>query len=444
MSISVTVDVDVDVDVDVLVIGAGVGGVSAAANLAHHGRRVLLVEAADRIGGRASSGGVDGFILNTGALAIERDGPVADLYGKLGLHLDLDVPRPETVALCGRYTINAVTGPAGLVRTVAPALLRALSRAVPALRPRPGQSTADWLRGFTRNSAVHGLVDNVCGSFFAATGDDLPADVFLHYTSEGSAFKKLGFAPGGTIEVWKPLADYVTSHNGEVWLDSPVTKILVDETGRARGALVRHDGETVRVRADAVVSNVGPAHTVRLAGPVSFPPGYAETVSREADCGSILTVHFASPTPLVSWPAIGLPGRSRRMIYAVNANAPAQRRVLKPGWHLYSAAGTPRPTRGPFDVEHEKALLLDDVRDYFPGFDAHATVLAWDVNDWNNPAQRAITGFDLPNETPVPNLWNVGDGVKPWGDAGTAACVRSADIVVTRILEQIPQGAGTR
>lgn len=429
---------------DVLVIGAGVGGVSAAASLAHHGRRVLLVEAADRIGGRASSREVDGFILNTGALAIERDGPVADLYEKLGLRLDLDVPRPETVALCGRYTINAVTGAGGLVRTTAPALLRALSRTVPALRPRPGQSTADWLSRITRNRTVHGLVDNVCGSFFAATGDDLPADVFLHYLTEGSAFKKLGFAPGGTIEVWKPLADHVTSRGGKVWLDSPVTKILIDDTGRAHGAHVQRNGETVHVRADAVISNVGPLGTVRLAGPASFPVGYADTVTGATNCGCILTVHFASPTPLVDWPAIGLPGRSRRMIYAVNASTPAQRRVLKPGWHLYSAAGTPRPTRGPFDVEYEKALLIDDVRDYFPGFDAHATVLAWDLNDWNDPAQRAITGFDLPNDTPVPNLWNVGDGVKPWGDAGTAACVRSAETVVARILRQIPQGTGTR
>jgi hypothetical protein len=63
-------------------------------------------------------------------------------------------------------------------------------------------------------------------------------------------------------------------------------------------------------------------------------------------------------------------------------------------------------------------------------------VVAWDINDEHNPAQRAVTGFDLHIDTPIPNLWNVGDGVKPWGDAGTAACVRSANTVAARIGAQ--------
>lgn len=51
---------------DVVVIGAGAGGMSAAAHLVAAGRKVLLVEAQDRLGGRASSEEIDGFIINRG------------------------------------------------------------------------------------------------------------------------------------------------------------------------------------------------------------------------------------------------------------------------------------------------------------------------------------------------------------------------------------------
>lgn len=60
---------------DALVIGAG--GVSAAARLTQAGYRTLLVESLERVGGRASTREVDGFLLNSGAPAIERDGAVA-------------------------------------------------------------------------------------------------------------------------------------------------------------------------------------------------------------------------------------------------------------------------------------------------------------------------------------------------------------------------------
>ena len=39
-------------DTDILIIGAGGAGLAAAAELAHSGRRVLVLEARDRIGGR--------------------------------------------------------------------------------------------------------------------------------------------------------------------------------------------------------------------------------------------------------------------------------------------------------------------------------------------------------------------------------------------------------
>jgi hypothetical protein len=50
----------------------------------------------------------------------------------------------------------------------------------------------------------------------------------------------------------------------------------------------------------------------------------------------------------------------------------------------------------------------------------------------------------LPIETPVAKLWNVGDGVKEWGDAGTAACTRTANKAVGQVVEKFPLGTVRR
>lgn len=65
-------------------------------------------------------------------------------------------------------------------------------------------------------------------------------------------------------------------------------------------------------------------------------------------------------------------------------------------------------------------------------------IVAIDVTAHECPAQRAITGYDLPIETPVANLWSVGDGVKEFGDAGTAACTRTANRAVEQVSENFP------
>jgi phytoene desaturase len=426
---------------DALVIGAGVGGIAAATRLTLAGYHTLLIEALDRVGGRASTREVHGFLLNTGALAIETDGPVPKMYEDLGLKLDLYVPprRRDTVVLWGQRQIDMGSGPIRWTRVALPAILRILTK-IPVFRPRPGQTTTDWFNRFTKNTAAHGLLDNVLGGFFAASGRDLPASSLVTYLTEGSGFKNLGYPPGGTIEVWKPLVEAIEARGSAVWLNATAKELVFGPSGHVSGAVIERDGRIVTLGVNVVVSNTGPLNTVRIAGAENLPDGYAQSVEKATDGGAIITVHFASQKPLVTWPMLALAGKSRRFTYAGNYTAPEHERC-KPGWFLYSAASTPKPARGEFDLEEEKALLLADVRDNFDGFDEHAEILAWDITAHDWPAQRAITGHDLPVETPIANLWNVGDGVKLGADAGTAACVRTADEVVRQIVAKFPPQA---
>ena len=51
---------------DVIVVGAGLAGLTAARELRHAGRRVLVLEGRDRVGGRAFTGGFEGTDVEFG------------------------------------------------------------------------------------------------------------------------------------------------------------------------------------------------------------------------------------------------------------------------------------------------------------------------------------------------------------------------------------------
>ena len=82
---------------DVLIVGAGVGGLCAAARLAVAGHRPLVVERGPRVGGRASTFEVDGFKVNTGAVAIELGGAMEETFRDVGAPFELRVPDPPNV-----------------------------------------------------------------------------------------------------------------------------------------------------------------------------------------------------------------------------------------------------------------------------------------------------------------------------------------------------------
>jgi len=79
---------------DVAIVGAGAAGIAAGRRLAASGLDVLLIEAADRIGGRAYTAFHDGlhFDLGCGWLHSADRNPWAALAPELGFHLDRTTP----------------------------------------------------------------------------------------------------------------------------------------------------------------------------------------------------------------------------------------------------------------------------------------------------------------------------------------------------------------
>ncbi|WP_308816572.1 phytoene desaturase family protein [Pseudonocardia alni] len=433
--------IESDTAFDALVVGAGAGGLFAAARLAHAGYRTLVVERLDKVGGRASTTDIDGFLVNDGAIVIEVGGITEETFAEVGAEFDVRTPQVPVLYRVGGKNLDVTRGGWGMLLSQLTRQGAKLLSGIGAARtdddalPGSEMSTAEWVGRYSKNEAVQGVFRNMCASVFAVGSEELPARVFLTYFTRKSAFKRFGFCPAGTIGVWQSLADSVAGNGGQVWLSSEVERLHVAD-GRVTGATVVRDGERVEVTCRVAVSDTGPAGTVAMVGEENLPADYREQVRIKDRPCSMLALNFASRERLVDVPGMLLFSKSERLCYVANFTDTCPE-MAPDGWNLYVAASVPKPSVGDFDADTEVALLKKDLQEQVPGFDG-ARVLSVAVMRDGWPPQRAVAGYDLTSETPIANLWNVGDGVKEYANGGTTACAETAKLVTERILADFP------
>lgn len=427
---------------DVVVIGSGVGGMCAAALLAHRGYRTLLLERMPSVGGRYSSLRHDGVIIPTGGSLITVGGPLHEVCWEVGAPFEVVEAGTTRYWVKGKGWIEPDPGPGQFRSALAKisgdpdtaAAVTGSMRSIIRSRDFPPGTVMEWLSGVTDNREIKEVFRAFVGANFGP--DDVPAaDFFGLYVA--SAGKHFGLARYGGLHIMQGLAKAIRRAGGEVWTRAEAKSILLEE-GKAAGVLVEREGQPWRVKARVFISNAGPQQTVRLVGPENLDPQYLAYVDERVRPMAGITVHLISDRSLLG----GFQGSAflvgtRRLCIAFDTTAIAG--WSPPGRHMtevYPYAGSD-PDEVP-DWEGQIEEAAHDLDEVFPGW-RDCSEMKVVICQGEYPGLRTWIGLGVSVETPIPNLFLVGDGCEGRGYAGGQSAAETGQRVAALVQERFPR-----
>ena len=275
-----------------LVIGAGLGGLAAAVRLRARGYRVTVIEALDRLGGRARVLERDGFTFDMGPTVITAPYLIDELFTLLGAdrryHVEL-IPLDPFYRLLfpdgsqfdfvgdeerllneiARFSPHDVDGYRRLARHARRIFdvgytqladkpfhrLRDMARVLPAMaRLRSDRSVYDVVARYIRDDRLRQVFSFesllVGGNPFSTTSIYL----LIHWLERRWG---VHYARGGTGAVVTALASLLEAHGVDVRTGEAMREIVI-ENGRAIGVRISSPSGDRVERADIVVCNADP------------------------------------------------------------------------------------------------------------------------------------------------------------------------------------------
>lgn len=325
---------------DVIVIGGGYSGISAAWSLRHQGHSVTVLEARDRVGGRAWSRQVPGggWVDNGGQwigpgqtriLELAREAGVATfptfqdgdsilvydgkrtVYGPGDAH-SLGIPVPAADL---HDFMAAVAEIDRLAKDVPPEAPWAASRA----REFDYQTMQSWMDQNLSTDGAKFALHSVVAGYFAVEPSDLSFLHFLFYIAAAGGVEELEASSlvwrfeGGAQEIPNRLADRL---GDVIRLDAPVRKI--DQTG----STVIVETDTGSFAARRVIVATSPALAARIQYLPAMPASRDQYAQR-MPLGSVIKCHAVYPRAF--WRDSQLNGQvvSEEEVNSIFDNSPA-------------------------------------------------------------------------------------------------------------------------
>jgi 15-cis-phytoene desaturase len=315
--------------VDVIVVGAGLAGMSAAHELADHGKTVLLLEARPYLGGRTSSWVEDGMPVESGLhkyLGFYQAMP--RLLKNAGLNLDdvfawvdmlaIDLPGDKPSGIFGAAPLHrpleTLAGIIGNNRFLPPwdkaSLLKFSAAGLWSYFNDPDDLDRQSVAAFAEK---HGVTDKTLQRVLIP----LTAGLFFLMPEDYSAYVFFGIIVGALKQVWRtrigafrggmtetmmdPLAASLERKGGNVQRDSAVERLIVE---RQRVVGVQVNGEAIRAADVVLAVSLRPAQ--RLLGE-AFPdhPAFADMLQLETMPAVTLQLELDAPSQAHDWTNFG-------------------------------------------------------------------------------------------------------------------------------------------
>jgi monoamine oxidase len=330
-------------EADVAIVGAGLAGLVAARRLAAAGKRPLVVEARERVGGRLLNEEIgDGKVVEVGGQWI---GPTQERLAALAAELGVGTfPTHDEgrhlIEMAGKlasYTGALTDARIGLVRALSRAIsplaladfeqargrLDRMAREVPLEQPWmtpkavdwDGQTLATWVGRNTRTEGARRLFELATEAVWAAEPGDVSLLHVLFYTHSGGGFNTLVGTGGGAQQDRfhggsQRLALLMAAELGpeQVRLGAPVRRI---EHG-AGGVVLQADGPRgeaggLTVRARRAIVAIPPT----LAGRIAYEPplpAQRDQLTQRMPQGTVIKTMAIYEAPF--WRQDGLSGQA--------------------------------------------------------------------------------------------------------------------------------------
>jgi len=330
---------------DIVIVGGGHNGLVCAAYLARAGKRVLVLERRERVGGAAMSEEVfPGFRFSVFSyvvsllrpeiireLELPRHGlhilplestltPLpggdylaqwndhdqnrrelarhsprdAEAYDEFGVELHqmarlikpiLGIAPPDPASLRPRELLD-LARLARMFRSIDKKKFNTLWRLLTL-------SSADYLDSWFESEALKATkaASGIIGTMLGPRSPGTAYVLLHHYMGElDGVFRAWGFAKGGNGSVSAAIASAARALGAEIRTSAPVERIWV-ESGRAKGVVLEGGEE---IRAESVVSGADPRRTfLGLVGEKNLPGDFAESIKRFKFRGSSAKVNLA-------------------------------------------------------------------------------------------------------------------------------------------------------
>ncbi|SHI90554.1 Phytoene dehydrogenase-related protein [Dethiosulfatibacter aminovorans DSM 17477] len=266
---------------DSIIIGSGVGGLSTALLLANEGKKVLVLEKNELLGGRLTSYTRDGFTVDLGVHVISRSnkGPLGEVFDRVGLETGLEFQKLRPVT---SYNGKIFVFPHDLKDMMPEEEFNALMKFMVDIREMTDEEVSsyddisidEFLKKYTDNDMASSCVFNMAQIYTCLSSWLVSAGEFMRCMRYEAAARASGYPIGGCGAITNAYVKAIESKGGEIKNNAKVDSIVIEDN-RAVGVKV---GDII-YEADTVISNADIKATVfNLVGQDYFDSDYIKYV----------------------------------------------------------------------------------------------------------------------------------------------------------------------
>ena len=404
----------------IAIIGSGLGGLLSGAKLARDGHKVEIFEKLDVAGGRFINLDYKGYTLSSGALHMiphGNNGPLGQMLKALNADVKIVNSDPTaTIAVekDGGLDFISFSNARQLLSFKSKMKLATLSLRFMFKFPAT-MSFGEWTDRYIPDELFAKTSVAFCGWALSLRPDDVLAGEMKAIIKNINRYGGPGVPIGGCSAVINALVRIIEDNGGVIHIGTGIQAIETrkEEGGDGRtqtcASGIRTDAGEV-VDADIVISNIGHPETVKLAGSSMMSDldgAYMQKVQSSKPSAGI-KICISSNEPLVGHSNILMTPYARR-INGMNEVTQIDPTLAPAGKHLIVTHQTILSD----EYEKEIKLGLADVDELFKGKDYEILLIQSHRDNW--PVNRAGSGTDLGNRTPIDGLYVVGDGAKGKG-----------------------------